>query len=102
MDKTVYDIIPLFLYDLTQNSDEDGYNIVMEYLDSDYMRIKTLHDKIGKSATSDLIKKGRRKMIVMHSGKLWRYSHLVILLIYISYTIRNIRQKNISAVIFGH
>lgn len=57
MDKTVYDIIPLFLYDLTQNSEEDGYNIVMEYLDSDYMRIKTLHDKIGKSATSDLIKK---------------------------------------------
>ena len=57
MDKTAYDIIPLFLYDLTQNSDEDGYNIVKEYLDSDYMRIKTLHDKIGKSATSDLIKK---------------------------------------------
>ena len=57
MDKTVYDIIPLFLYDLTQNSDEDGYNIVMEYLDSDYMRTKTLCDKIGKSATSDLIKK---------------------------------------------
>jgi len=47
----------LFLYDLTQNSDEDGYNIVKEYLDSDYMKIKTLHDKIGKSATSDLIKK---------------------------------------------
>jgi len=47
----------LFLYDLIQNSDEDGYNIVKEYLDSDYMRIKTLHDKIGKSATSDLIKK---------------------------------------------
>lgn len=57
MDKTAYDIIPLFLYDLTQNSDEDGYNIVKEYLDSDYMRIKTLHNKIGKSATSDLIKK---------------------------------------------
>lgn len=57
MDKTVYDIIPLFLYDLTQNSDEDGYNILKEYLDSDYMKIKTLHDKIGKSATSDLIKK---------------------------------------------
>lgn len=57
MDKTAYDIIPLFLYDLTQNSDEDGYNIVKEYLDSDYMKIKTLHDKIGKSATSDLIKK---------------------------------------------
>lgn len=57
MDKTAYDIIPLFLYDLTQNSDKDGYNIVKEYLDSDYMRIKTLHDKIGKSATSDLIKK---------------------------------------------
>lgn len=47
----------MFLYDLIQNSDEDGYNIVKEYLDSDYMRTKTLCDKIGKSATSDLIKK---------------------------------------------
>ena len=55
--KDVYDIIPLFLYDRTQNSNEDGYNIVKEYLDSDYMRTKTLRDKIGKSATSDLIKK---------------------------------------------
>lgn len=45
------------LFDLSQNPDEDGYTIVKEYLDADYMRIKTLHDKIGKSAASDLIQK---------------------------------------------
>lgn len=45
------------LYDLSENSDEDGYAIVKEYLDADYKRIKTLHDKIGNSAASDLVKK---------------------------------------------
>ena len=45
------------LYDLTQNDAEDGYHIVKQYLDADYMRIKALHDKIGKSAASDLIEK---------------------------------------------
>lgn len=45
------------LYDLTQNAAEDGYHIVKQYLDTDYMRIKALHNKIGKSAASDLIEK---------------------------------------------
>lgn len=45
------------LYDLSQNSEEDGYHIVAQYLNADYIRIKSLHDKIGKSATSDLIQK---------------------------------------------
>ena len=45
------------LYDLSVNPDENGYDIVEEYLEADYVRIKTLHDKIGKSATSDLIQK---------------------------------------------
>lgn len=92
----------MFLYDRTQNSDEDGYNIVKEYLDSDYMRTKTLRDKIGKSATSDLSKKRQEED---DSYALWKivevlsFGHFID---YTSYTIRNIRQKNISAVIFGH
>lgn len=45
------------LYDLSQNNSENGYDIVKQYLDADYMRIKSLHDKIGKSAASDLIEK---------------------------------------------
>ena len=45
------------LYDLTQNEAEDGYHIVDEYLNEDFTRIKSLHDKIGKSAASDLIQK---------------------------------------------
>lgn len=45
------------LCDLSQNDVEDGYNIVRKYLDEDYMRIKSLYDKIGKSAASDLIQK---------------------------------------------
>lgn len=45
------------LYDLAQNDSEDGYHIVKQYLDADYKRIKSLHDKIGKSAASDLIEK---------------------------------------------
>ena len=45
------------LLDLSQNPDEDGYSIVKEYLEKDYMTVKTIHDKIGKSATSDLIQK---------------------------------------------
>lgn len=45
------------LYDLSCNDNEDGYNIVKQYLDVDFMRVKSLHDKIGKSAASDLIQK---------------------------------------------
>ncbi len=45
------------LYDLSVNPDEDGYAIVEEYFDADYIRLKTIHDKIGKSATSDLVQK---------------------------------------------
>ena len=45
------------LFDLSQNPDEDGYEIVKEYLDRDYMIVKSIHDKIDKSASSDLIKK---------------------------------------------
>lgn len=45
------------LLDLSCNEQEDGYNIVKQYLDADYMRIKSINDKIGKSASSDLIAK---------------------------------------------
>lgn len=45
------------LLDLSQNPDEDGYSIVKEYLERDYTTVKTIHDKIGKSAASDLIQK---------------------------------------------
>lgn len=45
------------LLDLSCNEQEDGYNIVKQYLDVDYMRIKSINDKIGKSASSDLITK---------------------------------------------
>jgi len=45
------------LFDLSKNQEEDGYSIVKEYLDVDYMRKKELYDKIGKSAASDLIQK---------------------------------------------
>ena len=49
------------LYDLSQNSEEDGYKIVDQYLSADFMRVKSLHDKIGKSASSDLVKKHQEK-----------------------------------------
>lgn len=45
------------LYDLSINATEDGYNIVKMYLDYDFMREKRLYDKIGNSASSDLITK---------------------------------------------
>lgn len=45
------------LYDLSKNPEEDGYAIVEEYLSTDFTRIKTIHDKIGRSVTSDLVKK---------------------------------------------
>ena len=45
------------LLDLTNNPNEDGYAIVQEYLEKDYTTVKTIHDKIGKSAASDLIQK---------------------------------------------
>lgn len=45
------------LHDLSSNENEDGYQIVKTYLDSDYTRLKSLYDKIGKSAASDLIQK---------------------------------------------
>ena len=45
------------LFDLSENPDEDGYSIVEEYLSADYIRLKSLHNKIGKSATSELIAK---------------------------------------------
>lgn len=45
------------LYDLSKNEAEDGYEIVKKYLDADYTRLKSLYDKIGKSAASDLIQK---------------------------------------------
>lgn len=47
------------LHDLSENSEEDGYHIVKQYFDTDYTRIKSLHDKIGKSASSNLIEKKR-------------------------------------------
>ena len=45
------------LLDLSTNDAEDGYNIVKQYLDSDYNRLKSLYDKIGKSPAGDLIQK---------------------------------------------
>lgn len=45
------------LLDLSTNDAEYGYNIVNQYLDADYNRLKSLYDKIGKSAASDLIQK---------------------------------------------
>ena len=45
------------LSDLSENDAEDGYCIVNQYLNADYLRVKSLHDKIGKSALSDLIQK---------------------------------------------
>ncbi len=45
------------LLDLSQNDAEDGYAIVKQYLATDYTRLKSLYDKIGKSAASDLIQK---------------------------------------------
>lgn len=43
--------------DLTQNDDADGYSIVKEYLNDSYPTLKSIHDKVDKSAMSDLIKK---------------------------------------------
>lgn len=45
------------LYNLSQNPLEDGYSIVKEYLEQDFTTVKSIHDKIGKSAASDLIQK---------------------------------------------
>lgn len=45
------------LYDLSQNEADDGYHIAKLYLTADYRRLKSLHDKVGTSAASDLIQK---------------------------------------------
>ena len=45
------------LYDLSNNPAEDGYSIVKEYLDANYLVVKSIHDKIGKSVASDLVQK---------------------------------------------
>lgn len=45
------------LYDLSTNPSEDGYTIANKYLEEDYSHLKSLYDKIGKSAASDLIQK---------------------------------------------
>lgn len=45
------------LRDLSENAEEDGYNIVKQYFSFDYIRIKNLHNKVGNSVTSDLVKK---------------------------------------------
>lgn len=44
------------MYDLSVNEQEDGYAIVQKYQEDDFTRVKMLHDKIGKSAGSDLIR----------------------------------------------
>ena len=49
------------LLNLSQNDAEDDYAIVKQYLDTDYTRLKSLYDKIGKSAASDLIQKRKDK-----------------------------------------
>ena len=49
------------LYDLSRNDIEDGYSIVSQYLSVDYNREKSLTNKIGKSAASDLIQKHKLK-----------------------------------------
>lgn len=45
------------LLDLAENDKEDGYHIVNAYLNADYNRVLRIHDKIGKSVTSDLVTK---------------------------------------------
>lgn len=45
------------LFDLTNNPHEDGYTIVKEYLGQNFTTLKTIRDKIGKSAVIDLIRK---------------------------------------------
>ena len=45
------------LYDLSKNPGEDGYTIVKEYLEQNFTTVKAIHDKIGRSAASDLIQK---------------------------------------------
>ena len=41
--------------DVITNDSEDGYITVNTYLSEDYMRVKGIHDKIGKSTLTDLI-----------------------------------------------
>ncbi len=45
------------LNDVISNDFEDGYNIVNTYLSEDYLRVKGIHDKEGKSTLTDLIRK---------------------------------------------
>lgn len=49
------------MYNLSKNSAENGYQIVQKYLEQDYMREKSINDKINKSASSDLILKHHEK-----------------------------------------
>lgn len=56
------------LYDLSNNQAEDGYSIVEQFLSMDFLRIKNLHDKVGKSASSDLINK---KILENDEYSLW-------------------------------
>lgn len=86
------------LLDLSTNDAEDGYNIVKQYLDADYNRLKSLYDKIGKSAASDLIQKRK------DSGDdyaLWEIVEVMSLdnsLTYTSYTTQSIHQKKMISV----
>lgn len=43
------------LNDVISNPLEDGYNIVTRYLSEDFMRVKGIRDKAGKSTLTDLI-----------------------------------------------
>ena len=45
------------MYDITKNDDEDGYNIVRNYVKNDYMVLAGLYKNIGNSATTELIEK---------------------------------------------
>lgn len=56
------------LFDLSTNPHEDGYTIVKEYLEQDFTTVKTIRNKIGKSAVSDLVQK---RSIENDSYALW-------------------------------
>lgn len=49
------------MYDLSKNPAENGYTIVQRFLEQDYLREKSIKDKINKSAASDLIRNHHEK-----------------------------------------
>ncbi len=44
------------LNDVIANSEEDGYSIVNKFLSEDFVRVKAIREKVGKTTLTDLIK----------------------------------------------